>query len=99
MEFLLNQALMNSGLAFLAQRGYTLLPNPFFMQQDVMAQSTKLAQFDEELYKVGTWKKLQNMSKDCDPCILCQSWIEGIENFWNMVPFLKRRSWPSQCSL
>jgi seryl-tRNA synthetase len=49
---LLNQALINFGLAFLAQRGYTLLQTPFFMRQDVMAQCAQLAQFDEELYKV-----------------------------------------------
>lgn len=50
---LLNQALINFGLAFLVKRGFTPLQTPFFMKQDVMAECAQLAQFDEELYKVG----------------------------------------------
>jgi seryl-tRNA synthetase len=49
---MLNQALINFGLAFLIKRGYTLLQTPFFMRQEVMAECAQLAQFDEELYKV-----------------------------------------------
>ncbi|XP_024373250.1 serine--tRNA ligase isoform X2 [Physcomitrium patens] len=49
---MLNQALINFGLAFLLKRGYTLLQTPFFMRQEVMAECAQLAQFDEELYKV-----------------------------------------------
>lgn len=51
---MLNQALINFGLAFLLKRGYTLLQTPFFMRQEVMAECAQLAQFDEELYKVST---------------------------------------------
>lgn len=51
---MLNQALINFGLAFLIKRGYTLLQTPFFMRQEVMAECAQLAQFDEELYKVRT---------------------------------------------
>ncbi|GAQ92249.1 Seryl-tRNA synthetase class IIa [Klebsormidium nitens] len=50
---LLNQALINSGLAFLVKRGFTPLHTPFFMKQDVMAECAQLAQFDEDLYKVS----------------------------------------------
>lgn len=50
---LLNQALINFGLAFLVKRGFTPLQTPFFMKQDVMAECAQLAQFDEELYKVN----------------------------------------------
>jgi seryl-tRNA synthetase len=50
---LLNQALINFGLAFLVKRGFTPLQTPFFMKQDVMAECAQLAQFDEELYKVS----------------------------------------------
>ncbi|XP_068662815.1 serine--tRNA ligase-like isoform X2 [Aristolochia californica] len=49
---LLNQALINFGLAFLAKRGYEPLQTPFFMRKDIMAKCAQLAQFDEELYKV-----------------------------------------------
>ncbi|GAB4855534.1 hypothetical protein Ancab_024154 [Ancistrocladus abbreviatus] len=49
---LLNQALINFGLAFLLERGYTPLQTPFFMRKDIMAKCAQLAQFDEELYNV-----------------------------------------------
>nr|DAD19465.1 TPA_asm: hypothetical protein HUJ06_020928 [Nelumbo nucifera] len=49
---LLNQALINFGLTFLANRKYTPLQTPFFMKKDIMAKCAQLAQFDEELYKV-----------------------------------------------
>ncbi|KAK6915561.1 Aminoacyl-tRNA synthetase, class II (G/ P/ S/T) [Dillenia turbinata] len=48
----LNQALINFGLQFLEERGYTSLHTPFFMRKEVMAKCAQLAQFDEELYKV-----------------------------------------------
>ncbi|GLJ09272.1 hypothetical protein SUGI_0105380 [Cryptomeria japonica] len=49
---LLNQALINFGLAFLRKRGYSPLQTPFFMRKEIMAECAQLAQFDEELYKV-----------------------------------------------
>ncbi|CAK7336657.1 unnamed protein product [Dovyalis caffra] len=49
----LNQALINFGLEFLEKRGYTALQTPFFMRKDAMAKCAQLAQFDEELYKLG----------------------------------------------
>lgn len=48
----LNQALINYGLQFLAERGYTPLQTPQFMLKDYMAKTAQLEQFDEELYKV-----------------------------------------------
>ncbi|KAJ4836848.1 hypothetical protein Tsubulata_018477 [Turnera subulata] len=48
----LNQALINFGLDFLEERGYTPLQTPFFMRKDIMAKCAQLAQFNEELYKV-----------------------------------------------
>ena len=51
---LLNQAIINFGLAFLVKRGFTPLQVPFFMRKEVMAECAQLAQFDEELYKVGS---------------------------------------------
>jgi seryl-tRNA synthetase len=48
----LNQAMINYGLEFLSQRGYTALQAPQFMLKDYMAKTAQLEQFDEELYKV-----------------------------------------------
>ncbi|OAA52091.1 Seryl-tRNA synthetase, class IIa [Metarhizium rileyi] len=48
----LNQALINYGLEFLSQRGYTALQTPQFMLKDYMGKTAQLEQFDEELYKV-----------------------------------------------
>ncbi len=53
---LLNLALQNYGLAFLAERGYTPVQPPYFMKKEVMAQTAQLSQFDEELYHVGEEK-------------------------------------------
>ncbi|KAF8053978.1 hypothetical protein N665_1358s0013 [Sinapis alba] len=49
---LLNQALINFGIAHLRRRGYTALQPPFFMRKDVMAKSAQLAEFHKQLYKV-----------------------------------------------
>ncbi|PNY18339.1 Serine-tRNA ligase, cytoplasmic [Tolypocladium capitatum] len=48
----LNQALINYGLEFLTQRGYTALQAPQFMLKEYMAKTAQLEDFDEELYKV-----------------------------------------------
>merc|ERR1712100_786761 len=48
----LQMALVNYGITFLAQHGYTPLQVPLMMRQDIMAETAELAQFDEELYKV-----------------------------------------------
>ncbi|KAL0856161.1 hypothetical protein Bca101_061314 [Brassica carinata] len=49
---LLNQALINFGLAHLKKRGYTALQPPFLMRKDAMAKCAQLSEFDKELYKV-----------------------------------------------
>ena len=49
---MLNQALINYGIAFLSARGYTPLQPPFFMNKEVMAETAQLEEFDEALYKV-----------------------------------------------
>mmetsp|Transcript_23649 Transcript_23649/g.75894 ORF Transcript_23649/g.75894 Transcript_23649/m.75894 type:complete len:629 (-) Transcript_23649:42-1928(-) len=50
---LLNQAVINYGIAFLRKKGYCVMQPPFFMNKDVMAGVAQLEQFDEELYKVS----------------------------------------------
>jgi seryl-tRNA synthetase len=49
---LLNQALLNYGLAFLSQKGSIPLQPPFFMNKDVMAKTAELDDYDDVLYKV-----------------------------------------------
>lgn len=49
---MLNMALVNYGLQFLAKKGYCPLQTPFFMEKSIMAQCSQLSQFDDELYKV-----------------------------------------------
>ncbi|TID23117.1 26S proteasome regulatory subunit [Venturia nashicola] len=49
----LNQALINYGLEFLFNKGYTPNQPPFFLNRDQMAKTAQLSQFDEELYKVS----------------------------------------------
>ncbi|KAK6212346.1 Cytosolic seryl-tRNA synthetase [Pestalotiopsis sp. IQ-011] len=48
----LNQALINYGLQFLAEKGYTPLQCPQFMLKDLMGKTAQLDAFDDELYKV-----------------------------------------------
>jgi seryl-tRNA synthetase len=50
---LLNQALINFGMAKLRGKGFCLMQTPFFMNKDIMAKCAQLEQFDEELYKVS----------------------------------------------
>lgn len=48
----LNLALVNYGLEFLFNKGFTPNQPPFFMLRDQMAKTAQLSDFDEELYKV-----------------------------------------------
>ncbi|KAF2637842.1 serine-tRNA ligase [Massarina eburnea CBS 473.64] len=48
----LNLALVNYGLEFLHNKGYTPNQPPFFMLREQMAKTAQLSDFDEELYKV-----------------------------------------------
>lgn len=50
----LNLALIQYGLEFLSNAGYTPNQPPFFMNRDAMAKTAQLEQFDEELYHVST---------------------------------------------
>lgn len=50
---LLNQAIINYGIAFLRARDYNVVQPPFFMNKDVMAGIAQLEDFDEQLYKVS----------------------------------------------
>ncbi|KAI3648415.1 hypothetical protein MP228_006269 [Amoeboaphelidium protococcarum] len=49
----LNLALIQYGLQFLRNRGFTKISTPFFMNKDVMSKTAQLNEFDETLYKVS----------------------------------------------
>ena len=49
---LLNQALIQYGIKFLASKGYTPIQPPYFMKREIMGETAELADFDEMLYKV-----------------------------------------------
>jgi seryl-tRNA synthetase len=50
---LLNNALINYGIHFLAKRGYDLVQPPFFLRKEIMAETCQLSDFDDQLYKVS----------------------------------------------
>jgi len=50
---LLNQALINYGIAFLRKKEYQVLQPPYMMNKEVMAGIAQLEDFDEQLYKVS----------------------------------------------
>jgi len=60
---LLNQALINYGLAFLVARGYTPLQPPFFMKKDLMGKTAELADYDDVLYKIVEDKEKPELDK------------------------------------
>lgn len=60
---LLNQALINYGLAFMSMRGYTPLQPPFFMKKDLMGKTAELADYDDVLYKVIEDKEHPELDK------------------------------------
>lgn len=79
---LLNQALINYGLAFLRKKGYIPLQTPFFMLKEVMAETAQLEQFDEELYHVtgeGGDKYLIATSEQPISAFHRKEWIEPSE--------------------
>ena len=49
---LLNQALINLGLATLVKNDYTPLQPPYFMKSSIMHETCQLSDFEENLYKV-----------------------------------------------
>jgi seryl-tRNA synthetase len=66
----LNMALINYGLEFLFNKGYTPNQPPFFMLRDQMAKTAQLSDFDEELYKVTENKDNPKTDKYLVGCFL-----------------------------
>jgi seryl-tRNA synthetase len=70
---LLNQALINFALAFLRERGYSPIQVPFFMKKDLMAGIAQLADFDEQLYKVTTGNKSEDVDDTAEKYLIATS--------------------------
>ncbi|KAF8819057.1 putative seryl-tRna synthetase, cytoplasmic [Cardiosporidium cionae] len=49
---LLNMALVQYGLNFLARKGYTPIQPPFFMRKEIMQETAELKDFEETLYNI-----------------------------------------------
>jgi len=60
---LLNQALINYGIACMHKRGYTPVQPPFFMKKDLMAKTAELDDYDDVLYKVVEDKDKPELDK------------------------------------
>lgn len=50
---LLNLALVNYGIQFLAKKGYTPVQTPYFMKKSIMSETCQLSDFDDQLYKIS----------------------------------------------
>ncbi|KAI2640274.1 seryl-tRNA synthetase [Xylaria nigripes] len=77
----LNQALINFGLEFLFNKGYTPNQPPFFMDGSFMAKTAQLSQFDEELYKIteneGESKYLIATSEQPLSALHSEEWLQS----------------------
>lgn len=69
---ILNMALVNYGMQFLMKKKYTILQTPFFMKQEIMAETCQLGDFDEQLYKVTTGNQSED-SNDKDFYLIATS--------------------------
>lgn len=91
----LNQAMINYGLEFLSERGYTALQTPQFMLKDYMAKTAQLEQFDEELYKVVDGdaqndKYLIATSEQPISAFHADEWIMNKELPIKYIPYIRR---------
>lgn len=76
---ILNQALINYGLNFLRQRGYTALQTPFMMTQECMSKTVQLSDYDDLLYNVGNDKYLIATSEQPISCYHQDEWLKKDE--------------------
>lgn len=79
----LNMALINYGIQFLFERGYTPNQPPFMLDRQQMAKTAQLSQFDEELYRVSesgentaTDRYLIATSEQPLSCLHSDEWIQ-----------------------
>lgn len=76
---MLNHALINYALSFLAKRGHMPVQTPFFMNKMCMGECAQLADYDEQLYKVtgeGEDKYLIATSEQTLCSLIRRTWQE-----------------------
>jgi seryl-tRNA synthetase len=83
---LLNQALINYGLATLMQKGYTPLQPPFFLKKEIMEATCQLNDFEENLYKV--------VKKDDEPPLYLTATSEQPISALHMGEWIKPKDLP-----
>jgi seryl-tRNA synthetase len=78
---LLNLALVQYGLKFMIERGFTPVQTPFFMEKSQMAKCAQLDDFDEQLYKVsGDGEKYLIATSEQPMCVYhADEWINESE--------------------
>jgi seryl-tRNA synthetase len=78
---LLNLALVQYGLKFMIERGFTPIQTPFFMEKAQMAKCAQLDDFDEQLYKVtGDGEKYLIATSEQPLCVYhVDEWINESE--------------------
>lgn len=78
---MLNFALIQYSLKFLAERGYTAVQPPYFVEKDQMAKCAQLDDFDEQLYKVsGDGEKYLIATSEQPLCVYhADEWVEEKE--------------------
>ncbi|GAX82011.1 hypothetical protein CEUSTIGMA_g9439.t1 [Chlamydomonas eustigma] len=86
---ILNQAIINYALQFLASRGFEPIHTPFFMTREVLEECAQLSQFDDELYRItesgdastssGNDKYLIATSEQPLCALHRQAWLEAAE--------------------
>lgn len=78
---LLNQALIQYGMRFLHEKGYTPVQPPYFMKRDVMSETAQLSDFDDQLYKVEGDPDPYYLIATAEQPISCMYKDEWIEKF------------------
>lgn len=78
---MLNMALIQYGLHFLGDRGYTAVQPPYFMEKEQMAKCAQLDDFDEQLYRVsGDGEKYLIATSEQPLCIYhVDEWVDERE--------------------
>eukprot|EP01113_Clastostelium_recurvatum_P004151 TRINITY_DN1182_c0_g1_i1.p1 TRINITY_DN1182_c0_g1~~TRINITY_DN1182_c0_g1_i1.p1 ORF type:complete len:456 (+),score=171.07 TRINITY_DN1182_c0_g1_i1:92-1459(+) len=67
---LLQLAIINYAMNFLASRDYSALIPPYFMKTSIMGKTAQLSQFDEELYKL---QLTEEEDKEQEKCLIATS--------------------------
>ena len=77
---LLNQAVINYGIAFLRKKQYKILQPPYMMNKDLMGGVAQLSEFDEALYKVTGGDQEKYLIATCEQPIVPTTRASGCKS-------------------